>query len=420
MTALQTTGLGNFSPVVVAPSYNNAQTLGDILHRLEALDLPVIVVDDGSTDNTAQLLANWAQSQSSDRRVLSHPHNRGKAAALRTAFGFAHSAGFTHAVTIDTDGQLAPEDIPPLLDRAKRRPDALIIGVRDTTSQGYPAMNRLGRWASNTLVWMESGVHVVDSQCGLRVYPLEFATSAKCRSEYFGFETEIITQAGWTDRAVLGEPVSCQYPPADQRVSHFKPWVDSLRATRMHLRLMSGALIPWPVTAVSPSGELFRRPTVLRRFLRWMNPLTAWRQVRGDTAGRTRFAAGFALGVFIANLPLYGVQTLISLFLARRFKLHPLSIVAGSNISMPPVGPLLIVGGITVGHLMLHGSLPVLADYTSMRSGVAGVLLPLLGEWIIGGIVLGALLAGVSFLCLDFLLRATTGGWSIKTPEPVE
>jgi uncharacterized protein (DUF2062 family) len=415
---------GPLAPVVVAPTYNNARTLPAILDGLEALGLPVIVVNDGSTDATAQLLDAWREKTAGKPHcALTHSHNRGKAAALRTAFAHAIANGFTHAVTIDTDGQLSPQDILPLLERAKRRPTALVIGVRDTARTDYPARSRIGRRISNRLVWIESGVRVADSQCGLRVYPLDFVASAPCRSEHFGFETEIITRAGWAGVAVRGEPVSCRYLPPGERVSHFKPLLDTLRAARMHVRLIAGALHPMPRAAMTPASVQVPRPTVWRRFMRWMNPLTAWRQVRGDTAGRTRFAVGFAVGVFIATLPLYGVQTLVSLFAARRLKLHPLSVVAGSNASMPPIGPLLIVGAIATGHLILHGSLPVLADYSIHRAGLSALIWPLLCQWIIGGIVLGALLACIVFVCLDWLLRATAsaGGWAaVKTPEPVE
>ena len=88
------------------------------MRRVRALDLPLIVVNDGSTDETAAVLAAMSQSDRSIM-VLTHPHNRGKAAALATGFAAASQAGYTHAVTIDTDGQLDPEQIPSLLSLAR-------------------------------------------------------------------------------------------------------------------------------------------------------------------------------------------------------------------------------------------------------------------------------------------------------------
>ena len=157
--------------------------------------------------------------------------------------------------------------------------------------------------------------------------------------------------------------------------------------------------------------------------MHWINPVAAWREVRNDAPSRTRFAAGFATGVFIGNLPLYGVQTLVCLFIARRLKLHPISVVAGSNIAFPPIAPLLIAGAITVGHLLLHGSWPLVADYTIAHFGIAGFLWPVLLDWIVGGIVLGAVLAVISFVGLDLILRtaASAGRWvPAETAKGVE
>src|SRR5690242_16142823 len=103
--------LAQVRPVVVAPTFNNVATLGEIVRRTRALALPVIVVNDGSTDGTADLLRTLAGESVV---VVTHERNRGKAAALRTGFEAAHERGFTHAVTIDTDGQLDPEEIPAL------------------------------------------------------------------------------------------------------------------------------------------------------------------------------------------------------------------------------------------------------------------------------------------------------------------
>jgi uncharacterized protein (DUF2062 family) len=412
-----------FAPVVVAPTFNNGRSLADILSRIATTKVPVIVVDDGSTDSTATILSDWQSKCPATHTVLTHPQNRGKAAALRTAFQHATQMGFTHAVTIDTDGQLAPEDIPSLLQLAKLSPEALVIGERDAAAADYPARSRWGRRFSNLLIRMESGAIVVDSQCGLRVYPLVLVESIPCVSEYFGFETEIITRATWASVSMVGGPVSCRYLPPGEQVSHFKPWIDSLRSLRMHARLLTAALNPFPHPAGVGPFATIRRKILWRRFCSWVNPVSAWRAVRSDGASRTRFAAGFATGVFVANLPLYGVQTLLCLFIARRLNLHPLSVVAGSNIAFPPVGPLLIAAAITVGHLLLHGSLPVLAEYNLLHTGVAAVLWPVLLEWLIGGIVLGAILAGLSFFGLDFVLRAaaSAGGWvPAKAAEVVE
>ena len=183
-----------FRPVVVTPTFNNADTLGALLAEVGPLGLDVIVVDDGSTDATAGILAQFARSGSGRYHVLTHRQNRGKGAALQTAFAHAVSTGFTHAVTIDTDGQLFPSDIPPLLEKAIQMPDALLLGTRDAAAADYPPKSRWGRSISNWLIRCETGRVIADSQCGLRVYPLEKVRLLRCGAGHFGFESEVITR----------------------------------------------------------------------------------------------------------------------------------------------------------------------------------------------------------------------------------
>lgn len=239
-----------FKPVVLLPTYNNGQTLAGVLQRIVELKIPLIVVNDGSTDATPRILESWLASQSEvPVRVLTHPVNRGKAAALRTGFAHASAEGFTHAVTIDSDGQLDPEQIPELLAAAARQPEALILGVRDAIRADYPARSRWGRALSNGMIYLECGRHVSDSQCGFRVYPLDRLGSLRCNSGRFGYETEIITRAAWAGLPFAEVPVNCHYFPEEQRVTHFRPGRDTLAHLALHAKLLPGTLFsPLPAT----------------------------------------------------------------------------------------------------------------------------------------------------------------------------
>ena len=403
-------GPGPFAPVVVAPTHNNQNTLEDIIARVRAQGLPLIVVNDGSTDDTAALLASPRWAADAGVTVLTHERNCGKAAALRTAFDTARAAGFTHAATMDTDGQLDPEQIPDLLSLAQAQPQALVIGRRAENTEGYPAKNRLGRRLSNLFVWMESGVRVSDSQCGFRVYPLDFVLSCPCRSGRYGFETEIITRAGWEGRPIVEAPVRCRYFPRGKAVSHFRPWIDTLRGIAMHARLLALALWPFGRRRVDPEAP--RRDDVesqspWRRLAHWVSPVGAWRQLRADETGRTTAAAGLAVGAFIANLPAYGFQTIFSLYVARRLHLHPLAVVAGSHLSTPPVGPFLVAAAVGVGHVLLHGRLPAVWEYRAAiaQHGVWSVLKSFLVEWALGAPVVGLFCACVTFTIASRLFR---------------
>jgi glycosyltransferase involved in cell wall biosynthesis len=417
-----------FTPVVVAPSFNNAGTLAGIVKRVRALDLPLIVVNDGSTDETAAILRGLVAADDGVT-VVTHPRNRGKAEALASGFAAAGEAGFTHAVTIDTDGQLDPEQVPSLLSLARRSPHGLVIGQRDENTEGYPSRSRIGRRVSNLFVWMQSGVRVEDSQCGFRVYPLEFLHEVRCSAGRYGFETEVITRAAWAGRPVLGVPVRCRYFPAGKAVSHFRPFVDSFRGVPMHLRLMLRALSPVGRRDERRSirseisnlkSQLSNReegtnplPSIrnlLRRFGRWLNPMPAIRQLREDDVGRVNAAAGLAVGAFIANLPAYGLQTVLSLYAARKLHLHPLSVVIGSHLSTPPVGPVLVAAAVTIGHLVLHAELPNLASYDVRVIGVLPLLRACFLEWALGSLVTGLFSAWVTYLAARRLLRLAARG----------
>jgi uncharacterized protein (DUF2062 family) len=119
------------------------------------------------------------------------------------------------------------------------------------------------------------------------------------------------------------------------------------------------------------------------------------------------------VGAFIANLPAYGFQTALSLYAARRLHLHPLSVVAGSHLSTPPVGPVLVAGAITLGHLVLHAHLPTLATYDVRVTGLWPLLRACFLEWTIGGVVLGLFSAWVTYLTSRLLFRLAAGGWRV-------
>ena len=141
-------------------------------------------------------------------------------------------------------------------------PDAIVVGVRDETAADYPAVSRLGRRCANRLLRWETGLRVEDSQCGFRVYPLRLMKFLQCTAGRYGFESEILTRAGWSGIEIVQRAVRCKYDLPDGRVTHFQPWRDTLRAVGMHTRLVARSLFPWPCerfNASAKSGLLWYR-----------------------------------------------------------------------------------------------------------------------------------------------------------------
>jgi uncharacterized protein (DUF2062 family) len=393
-----------FQPVVIAPTYNNDATLLDILRRIRANGLRLIVVNDGSTDQTARILQEWeATLATPDIAVLTHRRNRGKAAALRTGFCEAIRRGFTHAVTIDTDGQLEPNEIHSLLDVARLEPISLVLGVRTEVSGEYPIARKGARRLSGLATWLECGIRVEDGQCGLRCYPLKLVEELTCFSTRFGFEEEIITRAAWAGCPIREVPVSCIYFGAEERVSHINPLKDVLRVLGMHSLLTLRRVLPWPNRKIVGAQSPLSRPagSLLSRLFNWFSPRHFLRSIRSDRMSQLFIAGGFAVGAFAANLPLFGWQGVVGLFLAARLHLNPIPVVAMSLIGATPLGAMLHRFAIGTGHWLIRFAplsepIDVHSPATLASHGI---------EWLIGSMIVAFVSAWIVLPTALLLLR---------------
>ncbi len=340
-----------FCPVVVVPVYNHAASLPGVLRGVARLGLPIVVVNDGSSDDTQAAVPRWvAENRGSALTLRTHPSNRGKAAALQTGFDAAAAMGATHAVTIDADGQLDPADAPGLLELARANPRALVLGTRPETIDACPPRCLVGRRFANFAISLQAGLRLGDSQCGFRVYPLDLVRSVRCAGGRYTFEAEIITRARWAGFPVLESPVRCRYFTDADRVSHFRPWRDSWAQAFMHIRLVLLALVPWPRAT---HGGAPRRAQ--SRLLDWFDPLRAWRNARGSHLGRLELAAALGFGVWVGMWPIWGLQGLPALYFAWRLHLHPAWVLLGTLIALPPVGAAIGAVSGAFGRLVLAG-----------------------------------------------------------------
>jgi glycosyltransferase involved in cell wall biosynthesis len=216
------------------PAYQAALSLGQVLRDLRALDPAgaLVVVDDGSTDGTGDV----ARELGID--VVTHDQNRGKGVALRTGFAWLAERGFETAVTVDADGQHRAEDAV-MLARHSAPAGTLVLGIRDLSRDGAPKPSQLSNKFSNWWVSRFSGLRLVDTQCGLRRYPLQATLALGSDARGYGFECEMLVRAARRGIPIIEVPVRVIYPPKAERVSHFHVVLDP---TRIVLRLVHTAL----------------------------------------------------------------------------------------------------------------------------------------------------------------------------------
>ena len=222
--------------IVIIPTYNNAGTLQDVLERTLAQGLPVVVADDGCTDNTREILAGFK-----DVNVIAHPKNLGKGAALKTAFRWALENGYSYAVTIDSDGQHYPEDIPELLKAKGER--TIVVGSR--TTRGANAGGSFANRFSNFWFTAYTGIRLTDTQTGFRLYPLRDLPSMKVVGNRYEAELSLLLFSAWKGLRLVPVQVRVNYPRA--RVTHFRPFQDFMRITLVNIIGLPLALLyGWP------------------------------------------------------------------------------------------------------------------------------------------------------------------------------
>jgi len=220
----------------VIPVFNHASTVGSLVERTLAQGLRTVVVDDGSTDGTLDVLARIPEV-----RVLRHEQNRGKGAALMTGFAALVDEA-DYAVTLDADGQHDPADMHHLIEALPPYGRPIVVGCRQGMEGDHiPWTSRFGRKFSNFWVRAGGGARVADSQSGFRLYPLPEVLALQPRARRFQFEVEILVLAGWHRLPVLEVPVSVVYTA--ERISHFRPFVDFWRNSFTFSRLISQRIL---------------------------------------------------------------------------------------------------------------------------------------------------------------------------------
>ena len=212
---------------VIVPTYNNEKTIVDVLQRIQAYTHNIIVVNDGSTPETLAAIRTLMELPD----IVDYAPNRGKGYALIQGFRRALELGYRYAVTIDSDGQHFPEDIPVIIDCHSANKDALVVGSRNLTADNMPSRNTFANKFSNFWFRLQTGIPLEDTQSGFRLYPLETINLRWPITPRYEAEVELLVFSAWRGVPVVSVPVRVYYPPEGERVSHFRPFWDFFRIT---------------------------------------------------------------------------------------------------------------------------------------------------------------------------------------------
>lgn len=322
--------------MVLIPTYNNAGTLAQVISDVKEYASDVIVVNDGSTDNTAEIL-----TAIEDIRIISYAENRGKGYALKLGLSKAYEWGYRYAITIDSDGQHYADDIAVFVERIEQSPETLLIGARNLTADNMPSKNTFANKFSNFWFKIETGQSLSDTQSGYRLYPLEKLQNIRLITCRYEFEVEIIVRAAWRGVKVENVPIKVYYAPDDKRVSHFRPLRDFTRISLLNSVLVLYALLvyyPWRfVRSLTPDN--------IHRFID--------KHITHSSDSNAKMAAAMGLGVFCGIVPLWGYQMILAGVVAHLLRLNKVVAIVFSNVSIPPMIPFILYGSMVAGSITL-------------------------------------------------------------------
>lgn len=375
--------LDSTSFCVIVPSYNNHKTLKKVLDSILDFTQNIIIVNDGSTDETSEILKQYSQFTQ-----IHHPKNLGKGRALRNGFRKAIELNFEYAITIDSDGQHFASDIPVFISAIQNEPNSLLIGSRNMTQENVPKKSSFGNKFSNFWFKFETGIELQDTQSGFRLYPLKLIPK-RFYTNKFEFEIEVIVRSAWKGIVVKNIPIQVLYDPAE-RVSHFRPFRDFTRISILNTVLVTNALL-----YIKPR-DFFRRAKKkgFKKF--FLEDI-----LESNDSNFTK-SASIALGIFIGISPFWGFQTILLFTFAALFRLNKVIAFLSSNVSFPPFIPLVIYGSLKTGSLFISSDAPLILDSSATLDDIQKNA----AQYIVGSLILASVLALSAGLISYLLLSA--------------
>jgi len=214
-------------PAILIPAYNEGKYIKDVILECCRYDNDIIVVDDGSTDNTGELLKSIGDLPGRRVILIEHDVNKGKGEALKTGFRCAVENDYCGVVTIDADGQHKVSEIADFLNAVQKTNPDVIVGTRLKNTEGMPfirlATNKFTSW----LISVIAGKRINDVQSGFRYLGHNVLKNIKLETKNFDTEPEILLKASWMDYKIINIPISTIYHK--DFVSHVNPFKDTLK-----------------------------------------------------------------------------------------------------------------------------------------------------------------------------------------------
>ncbi|MCL2596092.1 MAG: glycosyltransferase family 2 protein [Paludibacter sp.] len=222
---------------VVVPTYNNARFLQETIENILQYNENVIVVDDGSTDETNKIIENFLGKII----WISNKKNKGKGYALHKGFDIAEKLGYKYVITMDSDGQHDVADLPLFYKKNAQMPDCMIIGSRILRQKNMPVGNTFANKFSNFWFAVQTGKRLADTQTGFRLYPLKKMHGMRPLLNRYEAELELLVRSAWRNIKIMPIKINVKYPT--ERITHFRPFADFLRISILNTFLCIAAVI---------------------------------------------------------------------------------------------------------------------------------------------------------------------------------
>ncbi len=369
---------------ILIPTYNNQKTLQRVIDGvlLHAAGVNVIVINDGSTDQTSMILSEYKDQI----LVLDNVTNQGKGYSLRRGFNEAIRLGYTNAISIDSDGQHLPDDIPLFIAAAVKNPGALLMGSRNMKQDGVPGKSSFGNKFSNFWFWFETGLTLPDTQTGFRLYPLEPLKNTWLFTRKFETEIEVIVKLAWKNVPIIPIDIKVIYDK-DERVTHFRPFRDFTRISILNTWLVLLTLL-WYLP---------------KRLFLYIQKKGLWRIIREEATKKNESnmskAKSIGFGLFMGIVPIWGFQLLVGIPLSIYFRMNKVLFLTAANISIPPMIPLIIWLSYRFGGLFYNNGVQI----RSMEDVTLESIHINFMQYFIGGSLL-AIVTGVLGMTISFVL----------------